>query len=213
MLAYKDVFVISAPSGAGKTTINKRLIRELNDIELSVSYTTRTKRPGEVDGKDYWFKTKEEFQQCIDSGRMLEWAKVFTNYYGTSIDELKRISSLGKRILLEIDVQGWHQAKKKLHDVTSIFILPPSGNSLFERLQKRGTESSQTIKLRVNTAKKELSYGDDFQYFVINDDLEQAYEEVKNLISAGAKPSLSRKQALEHCNKLIKELNDFDRSG
>ena len=102
MLAYKDIIVISAPSGTGKTTINRRLVKELSDIEMSVSYTTRDRRLGEKNGSDYWFKTKKEFESLIDSGRMLEWAMVFNNHYGTSFDELDRITSRGKKILLEI---------------------------------------------------------------------------------------------------------------
>lgn len=209
MLTYNDIIVVSAPSGAGKTTINKRLVQELSNIEMSVSYTTRSKRPGEHHGQDYWFKTKKEFNSLIDSERMLEWAVVFNNYYGTSLDELDRITSQRKRILLEIDVQGWRIAKNKLTNFTSVFILPPSGKALVDRLKKRGTDSKNSIYLRVQSAKEELSYINDFDYFIVNDQIEIAYTEMKHLVSYGRKPSLTKQEAILKCEEISRELSKY----
>ncbi|MFK7823439.1 MAG: guanylate kinase [Oligoflexales bacterium] len=201
------VLVITAPSGTGKTTLNRRLVRELSSLEISVSLTTRPSRKNEVHGDHYWFVTKQEFQDKISSGKMLEWAEVFGNLYGTSMDEVHRIQSEGKRPVLEIDVQGWEKAKDKLPQATSTFIMPPSMRALWERLKKRGTDSLEVRLRRINTAREELDHGKHYQYFVINDDLDSAYLELKQIV-LGQKPSLDRLNGLAHCEKLLNECKE-----
>ena len=201
------VLVITAPSGTGKTTLNRRLVRELSNLEISVSLTTRSSRQNEINGDHYWFVTKQEFQNKITSGTMLEWAEVFGNLYGTSLDEVQRIQTEGKRPVLEIDVQGWEKAKDKLPGATSVFIMPPSMKTLWERLKNRGTDPLEVRLRRINTAREELDHGKHYQYFVINDDLDRAYFELKQIV-LGQKPSLDRQNGLSHCQKLLNECKE-----
>ena len=135
------IYVVTAPSGTGKTTLNRKLTEKFEDIAISISHTTREKRPKEVHGDHYWFISQSEFHKKVKSGLMLEWAEVFGNFYGTSIEEVHRIQKLGKTPILEIDVQGWELSKSKIKHAKSIFILPPSMKELYERLNNRGTET------------------------------------------------------------------------
>ncbi|NRA44720.1 MAG: guanylate kinase [Oligoflexales bacterium] len=201
------VLVITAPSGTGKTTLNRRLVRELSNLEISVSLTTRSMRKNEKHGDHYWFISKEEFEEKLSSGKMLEWAEVFGNLYGTSLDEMHRIQANGKRPVLEIDVQGWEKAKDKLPNATSIFIMPPSMRALWERLKKRGTDPLEVRLRRIHTAREELDHGKHYQYFVINDDLDRAYLELKQIV-LGREPTLDRQNGLSHCQKLLNECKE-----
>ena len=201
------VLVITAPSGTGKTTLNRRLVDELGNLEVSISLTTRQSRKNETHGDHYWFVTRQEFQEKISTGKMLEWAEVFGNLYGTSLDELHRIREGGRRPVLEIDVQGWEKAKDKLTDAISVFIMPPSMKTLWERLRNRGTDSLEVRLRRIHTAREELDHGKHYQYFVINDDLERAYLELKEIV-LGNKPSLNRQDGLSHCQKLLEECKE-----
>lgn len=201
------VLVITAPSGTGKTTLNRRLVSELSNLEISVSLTTRPSRKNEINGDHYWFVSKQEFHEKLNEGKMLEWAEVFGNLYGTSVDEVHRIQALGRRPILEIDVQGWEKAKSKLPEAVSIFIMPPSMKTLWERLRKRGTDPLDVRIRRIHTAREELDHGKHYKYFVINDDLERAYSELKQIV-LGQEHSLDRQKGLIHCEKLLDECKE-----
>ena len=177
------LFVISGPSGTGKGTICKELIKD-EKIRLSVSMTTRNPREGEVHGVSYYFATKEEFLQKIEAGGFLEYAEVFGNYYGTPKMEVLELLDEGIDVLLEIDVQGALQIKEVYPEAVLVFILPPSMEELRARLTGRGTETQDVVERRLGEAAKEISYVKDYDYAVINDDLEEAIDDVKTVIRA-----------------------------
>ncbi len=208
-LTRSGVFAVSAPSGAGKTTLNSRLARNHPDIEISVSLTTRNQRPGEVDGKHYHFVDRAEFQKNVDAGRMLEWAEVFGNLYGTSKSEVERITGNGHKVILEIDVQGWRTAKPKLPGALSIFILPPSMVDLWNRLEKRGTDTPEVCWRRFKAARDEIAAGRIYDYFIVNDDLDRAYAELEAIIARGEPGKTSGESGKALCDRLLEE---FERS-
>lgn len=209
MSLLSKIIIITAPSGTGKTTINRRLVKELETLEFSVSHTTRPKRPGEENGAHYWFVERHEFENLINHGKMLEWADVFGKLYGTGYSELERLDSDGKSLLLEIDVQGWQSVRNKISGLCSIFILPPSLSELWSRLEKRGTESTEVIQRRFQTARDEIKIGLGFENFVINDDLERTYQLIKDfLLGTGTLP-LSTSEGRQHCYQLLKEFETF----
>ena len=177
------LFVISGPSGTGKGTICKELIKD-EKIRLSVSMTTRNPREGEVHGVSYYFATKEEFLQKIEAGGFLEYAEVFGNYYGTPKMEVLELLDEGIDVLLEIDVQGALQIKDVYPEAVLVFILPPSMADLRARLTGRGTETQDVVERRLGEAAKEISYVKQYDYAVINDDLDEAIENVKMVIKA-----------------------------
>jgi guanylate kinase len=177
------LFVISGPSGTGKGTICKELIKD-DKIRLSVSMTTRNPREGEVHGVSYYFAIKEEFLQKIEAGGFLEYAEVFGNYYGTPKMEVLELLEKGIDVLLEIDVQGALQIKEVYPEAVLVFILPPSMEELRARLTGRGTETQDVVERRLGEAAKEISYVKHYDYAVINDDLEEAIENVKTVIKA-----------------------------
>ena len=205
MVKKKEVYVVTAPSGTGKTTLNRRLERDIERVEISISLTTRPRRPNEVNGDHYWFVTAEDFDDTVRSGKMLEWAEVFGNKYGTSMGEVERIVKSDRAALLEIDVQGWLKARRDLPEAKSIFIFPPSMQVLWDRLKNRGTDSLEVRKRRINTAVEELKHASDYQYFIINDDLERAYTELKSIVLRDSSSGLSRDEALAHGEALIEE--------
>ncbi|MBL0732599.1 MAG: guanylate kinase [Desulfosarcina sp.] len=176
------LFIISAPSGAGKTTLCKILLDRLPDLLYSVSFTTRTPRQGEKNGKDYNFITKEEFCKGIKKGMWAEWAEVYDNYYGTSAYFLNNALSEGKNVLIDIDVQGAAIMLRSYPDSVTIFIQPPSINALQSRLKKRGTDSEETIKKRMAAAEKEMAKKHLYSHVVMNDDLPKAVEELISII-------------------------------
>ena len=175
-----ELFIISAPAGGGKTTIVNMLLKEVPNLERVITCTTRKPREGEKDKIDYFFLSKEEFEQGIKNGKFLEYAKVHDNYYGTPKDEVEKLLSEGKDLILVIDVQGMKQIKEKT-DIVSIFILPPSLDELINRMKKRG-EPEEEIKKRLETAKREIPQWKYYDYIVINDVLEQAKEDIKSII-------------------------------
>ena len=177
------LFVISGPSGTGKGTICKELIKD-DKIRLSVSMTTRNPRDGEVHGVSYYFATKDEFLQKIDAGGFLEYAEVFGNFYGTPKMEVLELLDQGIDVLLEIDVQGALQIKEVYPEAVLVFILPPSMEELRARLTGRGTETQDVVERRLGEAAKEISFVKEYDYAVVNDDLEEAIENVKNVIKA-----------------------------
>jgi guanylate kinase len=177
------LFILSAPSGAGKTTLRQALLNQISDLRYSVSYTTRKPREGEQNGVDYFFIAKDEFEKGIAANRWAEWAEVHGNYYGTSAVLLNRKLAAGKDVLLDIDVQGAGQLVKRYPDCITIFIMPPSLAVLEERLQSRATESDATIRLRLKNAKAEMALKKMYRHIVINDQLADAIVELVSIIN------------------------------
>ncbi len=180
-----SLYVISAPSGAGKTSLVKALIESMKDICVSVSHTTRPKRPGEIDAVHYYFVGKEEFESLIKAQAFLEYAQVFQqDYYGTTHAFVTERLSQGIDVMLEIDWQGAQQIKKILPQAITIFILPPSREALIERLEHRARDDENTIKIRMEQAKNEISHYQEFEYIVINDRFEDALADLKAIVHA-----------------------------
>ena len=180
-----NLFIISAPSGTGKTTILKKVISEMENIMFSVSHTTRTPRPGEKEGVDYYFVEKDAFQKMLEKELFYEWAEVHGNLYGTSRYAVQEIIDQGKDIILDIDVQGGLQAMDKVGDKgIFIFILPPSLQELEKRLVNRGTESESVIATRLKNAQGEIRIMGKYDYVIVNDSLAEAVEVLKSIIIA-----------------------------
>ncbi len=185
-MRHGNLFIISGPSGAGKGTLVEMLPREVPDIWVSVSATTRNPRVGELDGKDYFFKTKEEFMTMIDNEELLEWACYSDNFYGTPYSTIKERVERGFQVILEIDVQGAFLVRKKFPDAYLIFIEPPSLEELECRLRSRGTETEEDIEKRLITAEVELSCKMDYDVSFVNDDLETTLHELSSYINKKA---------------------------
>jgi guanylate kinase len=176
-----NLFVISAPSGAGKSSLIKTLLTEITHVSLSISHTTRTKRSEEIEGVDYFFNTIDEIKKLISDDELLEYAEVFGNYYGTSKPTL--LKQLEKNdVILEIDWQGHQQVKKHFPEAISIFILPPSLQELENRLTKRGQDEKSIIDNRMKQAKNEIKHYDEYDFLIINEDFKVAVNELKNII-------------------------------
>ena len=179
------MFILSSPSGAGKTTISRMLLQRDPEIKLSVSATTRPMREGEVDGKDYHFVSQEQFDQMVENGEFLEWATVFGNSYGTPKAQMKAGLREGQDYLFDIDWQGTQQLYQKMEvDVVRVFILPPSLEELQRRLNGRGTDSAEVIAARMERARAEISHWDGYDYVVVNDDVESCYAQVCEILHA-----------------------------
>jgi len=173
------ILIVSGPSGCGKSTILKEVLKDIPDYYFSISTTTRAPRVGEQNGVDYYFVSKEEFEQGIREGSFLEYAKVHDNYYGTSLSPIIEALNKGKLVIFDIDVQGHLIVRKELSDVvTSVFITTPTLKILEERLNNRKTDSKEIIEKRVINAKKEIEFFQDYDYLVINDNLEKATQDV-----------------------------------
>ena len=179
-----NLFVVTGPSGVGKGTVLKRVLSELDKVFYSVSATTRAPREGEVDGVNYYFITKEQFQERIDSGRMLEYASYVGNFYGTPEQPVQDHLDRGEDVILEIELQGALKVKAKRPDAVTVFIAPPSMTELEDRLRGRGTESEETITKRMTTARTECAHVGEFRYVVVNDDLDKAIDDLKSIIKA-----------------------------
>ncbi len=180
------IIILAAPSGAGKTSIKSRLLAAMpNQLSFSISAATRKIRGGEQNGVDYFFISEEEFKNKIDNNQFVEWEMVYPgSYYGTTIDELQRIWSENKTPILDIDVQGALHVKEIYEDkAMAIFIKPPSLAILQERLEKRGTDNAEQINTRLAKAAEEISFSENFDHIVLNDDLDKASEEVKQLVT------------------------------
>ncbi|TVQ69944.1 MAG: guanylate kinase [Oceanospirillales bacterium] len=178
------LFIISAPSGAGKTSLVKALLKRDEGIRVSVSHTTRPPRPGEQDGQDYNFVSHADFDHMIGEGAFLEYAEVFENKYGTSQIWVQEQLALGVDVILEIDWQGAQQVRRLMKGVVSVFILPPSRQVLEKRLQGRGQDDDSVIALRMSKAVDEMSHYPEFDYVIINDDFDQALVELHSLFLA-----------------------------
>ncbi len=184
MSAVPRPFVIAAPSGTGKTTVCRLVVERDPMAELSVSHTTRERRPGERDGIAYHFVTREAFQKLIDADAFLEWAEYHGHRYGTSRAELEAPLARGHDVLLEIEIQGARQVRERRQDARLIFLLPPSLEALEARLRSRGTESSATVAGRLRLARSELAAADGFDYAVVNDDLERCVADILRIVRA-----------------------------
>lgn len=178
------LIVLSGPSGVGKGTVRKAIFENSVDFEYSISMTSRSKRVGEQEGVDYFFKTKEEFEKLIEQGELLEYAKYVDNYYGTPVKYVRETMDKGKDIFLEIEVQGAEQVKNKIPDALFIFLAPPSILDLENRLKGRGTESDEVIKERIKKARKEIQMMYLYDYVVENDEVELAVERIKAIIKS-----------------------------
>ena len=201
-----QMFIVSAPSGAGKTSLVRRAIAEINELMVAVSHTTRSQRPGESEGSDYFYVRREEFEAMIDADQFLEYAEVFGNYYGTSMTSVNNALTQGNDVILEIDWQGAAQVRQKLSDVISVFILPPSRNTLIERLRGRAQDADDVIKRRTSEAVLEMRQYHRADYLIINDDFDQALAELKAVILSH-RVQKSR-QALRHAGLITSLTHD-----
>jgi len=178
------LFVVSAPSGAGKTTLVERLVEETPNLQMSRSYTSRAARQGETDGVDYNFVTRERFEAMIASGEFLEWAELFGNLYGTSAADTERALQSGSDVVLVIDVQGARQVRRRGTETTAIFVLPPSFEVLEQRLRGRSKDSEDAIQRRLRVASQEVAAFAEYDFLVINDDLGPAVDRLRSIVLA-----------------------------
>lgn len=180
------LIILSSPSGAGKSTLSRRVLEDDPDVTFSVSATTRKPRVGEVDGREYYFKTRGEFQELIDNDGMLEHAEVFGNFYGSPSAPVAAAISRGKDVLFDVDWQGWDQIRESglRNDVVSIFILPPSIAALESRLKSRAQDSAEVVAGRMAQSRSEISHWAEYDYVLVNDDLERAEGELRAILTA-----------------------------
>ena len=176
--------VLSAPSGAGKTTIAKALVEKMEDVVFSVSSTTRPARDHEVDGVDYHFLSEVDFRAMIEADELVEWAEVHGHLYGTPRESLQAALEEGRFLILDVDVQGAMQMRERVQDVVLVFVLPPSADALVERLTGRGTEGEDNVTRRIENARGELEQASQFDYIVVNENLDQAIDEVRSIVLA-----------------------------
>jgi guanylate kinase len=196
------VYIVSAPSGSGKSTLVNELFKVVRHLDFSISYTTRAPRGSEQNGKEYFFVTKEEFEAMIAADEFLEYANVFGNYYGTARHFLRQAEAGGNDLLLDIDVQGAAQVKKRIPEALSIFILPPGRKQLEWRLRKRGEDSEKVIGRRLDAARREIENYSKYDYILVNDRLEQATDELKAIV-LGERVQRSGKQPSAEEAKLL----------
>ena len=176
------LIIVSAPSGAGKTSLCRRLISENDDMRIAVSHTTRPPRPGEMDGQEYHFVNRQQFEALIKANGFLEYAEVFDNLYGTSRAAVQDLLDAGKHVLLEIDWQGARNIRRLMPGATSVFILPPSRQALNQRLRSRGQDTDEIIQRRMRDALNEISHYHEYDHIIVNDDFDQAFSELKSII-------------------------------
>ncbi|MDI4671453.1 guanylate kinase [Pseudoalteromonas shioyasakiensis] len=194
-----NLFILSAPSGAGKSSLIGALLKKHSDMKVSVSHTTRSPRPGEENGVHYHFVSVDEFKALIEKNDFFEWAQVFDNYYGTSKQAIESQLAAGNDVFLDIDWQGAQQIRKLVDDVETIFILPPSKEELESRLNNRGQDSAEVIAGRMAKAQSETSHYNEYDYVVVNDDFDTALTEIETIVMAkrlSLKSQTVRHQAL-----------------
>lgn len=196
-----NVFVVSAPSGAGKSTLVQRLVRSVPDLIFSISFTTRKPRPGEVEGRDYFFVDDERFDAMVREGGFVEWVQVYGHRYGTGREWLHGVLATGLDVLLDIETTGALNLRQAIPEARMIFILPPSAEVLEQRLRGRGKDSDEQIRIRLEHARHELERFPAYDFLVLNDDLERAYRELESIIlatrSAQERVAPSARQILE----------------
>jgi guanylate kinase len=197
------LYVIAAPSGAGKTTLVKALMQREPRIQFSVSYTTRQPRATEIPGRDYHFVSNERFEAMVAHGEFLEHAKVFDNYYGTGVRAVQEALQNGEQLLLEIDWQGARQVRARLPEALSIFILPPSKRALEERLRGRSTDSDEVIQRRLRDAANDLGHWNEFDFVVVNDEFDRALDDLESIVeNRGAHLQSARPEVADFAAKL-----------
>lgn len=189
-----SVFIVAAPSGGGKTSLVKTLLSSLEDIEVSVSHTTRPMRPGEKDGVDYFFVSQQQFLDMVDDNAFVEYAQVFGHYYGTSVAQINARLAAGIDVILDIDWQGAQQIRRIFPDAVSIFIVPPSLTVLEQRLQSRGQDNESVIAERMQAARDEMSHFSEFEYLIVNDAFERAALDLQSIVRAN-RMKLARQSA------------------
>lgn len=178
------IFVVSAPSGTGKTSLCKEILKTLPDVSFSISYTTRPPRPTEVNGVHYIFVSTQEFKNIISKGALVEWTDIHGHLYGTSIESLNLYANQGRDVLFDLDVKGAAEIKKRYPQAVTIFILPPSMEQLRQRLSRRETEDPQALEERLKYAEKEIAHAKEYDYTVVNDQLDRAVGRIKDIIIA-----------------------------
>jgi len=179
-----NVFVLSAPSGTGKSTLAKRLVQDVPDLDFSISFTTRAPRAGEVDGKDYFFVDEPTFDEMIRTGGLVEWVSVYGHKYGTGKTWMKDHLASGKDILLDIETQGARNVHEAIPDAVMVFLIPPSAAELAQRLRGRGRDPEAEIQVRLEYARHELSQFSSYDYLVVNDTLDRAYRDLESIVFA-----------------------------
>ena len=200
------MFVLSSPSGVGKTTLTKKLAKNNTNFTISISHTTRKPRPNEINGKDYYFVNKEKFNYLIKGNNFFEYAKIFDNYYGTLKDPVLKFLSIGKDVLFDIDWQGTQQLKKnKDLSLVTFFVLPPNIQVLKQRLLSRHKGQEKLIEQRMKKFNEEISHWNEYDYVVVNDDLEECYNNILNIIMS-EKKGVSQTQNLDEIAKKVDEL-------
>jgi guanylate kinase len=192
-----QLYVIAAPSGAGKTSLVKALLERVPELRLSVSHTTRAKRPKEEHGREYFFVTIPEFKDKVAQGDFLEHAQVFDNFYGTGRAPVEEQLAAGRNVILEIDWQGARQVRASMPSASTIFILPPSRQALEQRLRSRGTDSDEVIARRLRDAVGDMSHWNEFDYVVVNDDFERATSDLASIVLGKGEPLRVPRAALE----------------
>jgi guanylate kinase len=198
-----NLFVVVAPSGAGKTSLVKKLLEREPNVHLSISYTTRAPRPGEVDGRDYHFVDRATFEKMIEAGDFLEHANVYGNYYGTSKRWIEQELAGDHDVLLEIDWQGARQVRALFRNMVGIFILPPSIQELRKRLESRGKDSRETIERRMASAREDISHVLEFEYIIVNERFEEALADLESVVRA------TRVSRAQQSVRLASRLNEF----
>lgn len=201
-----NLYIISSPSGGGKGTLIRRALLTLENLSYSVSYTTREKREGEIDGVHYNFVSKDEFEKLSEEGEFLEYAEVHRNFYGTSKSQVERETAQGRDIILEIDVQGAWEVKRKMPNAIGIFILPPSYEVLYKRLIERNTERPEDLAVRLNNAKDEVRSFSEFEYVIVNDELEKASNDLRAVILA---ERLKRDRQIYNIQDILNTFENF----
>jgi guanylate kinase len=194
LLRRGNIIVISAPSGAGKTTLVRRLMDSLSGLKFSVSTTTRPRRRGEKNGRDYVFVSRQRFKRMIAASQFVEWADVFGHLYGTSWKQLRAAQEAGYDVILDIDVQGHRQVRMQLPEAVSVFILPPSFRELERRLRQRHSDSSEAIARRLSEARKEIRHWPEYDYLVVNDRLAKATRALRAVVEAARLRRKARQQ-------------------
>ncbi len=192
-----NLIIVSSPSGGGKGTLIKEVLKSVSNVGYSISFTTRQERDGEVNGKDYFFVSRAEFENLIEQGEFLEHAEVHGNFYGTSVKQIKSEIELGRDIILEIDVQGAASVRAKVPEAVSIFILPPSFEVLQNRLIKRATEKKEDLALRLKNSFTEVWRYEEFEYVVINDEVTRATNDLRSIILAERKKRIRQTRAIK----------------
>ena len=201
------MLVLSSPSGAGKTTLTRNLLEQEENVALSVSVTTRPRRPSEIDGVHYHFKTKQQFEGMRDSGQLLEWAEVHGNYYGTPRGPVEQALSAGRDVLFDIDWQGTQQLYEKMpKDVVSVFVLPPSADELKMRLERRAEDSVGVISERLRNAAEEFRHWNEYDYILVNRDLDKSFTRLRSILTAERLKRVKMPNLEKFVDKLLADL-------